>query len=192
MAVSADGRSGTGLGRPADDDGVVAGGPDRSIVDWDEAVRAHNTRVVASVLALAIPLDRAEELVSQAWARLIEKERTGKLEEITLPGLAVKQARFLALTWLRSTRREAGAMPEDLATQSADPERTLIARRDVEAAIRVLATCSRSAQAVFLHLYDDPRPTHGEIARRIGLSVQRVRQIVCEVRAKMRQALERE
>jgi len=157
-------------------------------VDWDAAVRVHSARVVASLLALSIPFDQAEELASQAWAKLIEQQRAGQLAEVKLPGLAIKQARFLALDWRRDQRRQAEA-PDDLADLAAvDPERSLIARRDVETALRVLAASSPSARAVFYHLYDDPPPSHVEVAARVGLSLQRVRQILCEVRKKIREA----
>jgi RNA polymerase sigma factor (sigma-70 family) len=159
-------------------------------VDWDAAVRAHNPRVVASLLALSVPIHQADELASQAWARLIEQERAGELAEIKLPGLAIKQARFLALSWLKVSQREV-SLGDEVGQAAGDPERALIARRDVEIALRVLATCSPSAQAVFRLLYDDPPPPHEVVAQRVGLSVQRVRQILCEVRKKIREALEK-
>lgn len=159
-------------------------------VDWDAAVRAHNPRVVASLLALSVPLHQADELASQTWARLIEQERAGALTEIQLPGLAIRQARFLALTWLKRRGREVD-LSDELEHAGIDPERVLIARRDVETALRVLATCSPSAQAIFQHVYDDPPPSHDAIAKHLGLSVQRVRQILCEVRKKIRAALEK-
>jgi RNA polymerase sigma-70 factor (ECF subfamily) len=162
----------------------------RSHVDWDAAVRDHNARVVASVLALSVPIHQADELASQTWARLIEQERAGELVEIKLPGLAIKQARFLALTWLKTRQREVD-LRDDVAEAAGDPERALIARRDVEIALGVLATCSASAQAVFRLLYDDPPPPHHVVAQRVGLSVQRVRPILCEVRKKIREALEK-
>jgi DNA-directed RNA polymerase specialized sigma24 family protein len=166
------------------------GAPRRpSAFDWDGSIRAYNARVVASLLALKIPFERAEELTSQAWTRLIEQDRDGRLPEIKMPGLAIKQARFLALTWLKHHRREA-ELPEDIVSGLADPERALIARRDVEIALRVLAGSSRSAQAVFAAIYEDPPPPHEVVAARVGLSLQRVRQILCEVRKKIREALE--
>jgi len=158
-------------------------------VDWDAAVRAHGARVVASLLAMGLSLDRAEELASQTWARLVEQDRAGKLAEVKLPGLALKQARFLALTWLKTSKRE-GELAEDLVASTPDPERVLIARRDVEIALRVLARSSKSAQAVFTLMYDDPPPPHEVVAARVGLSLQRVRQILCEVRKKIRESLE--
>jgi len=160
-----------------------------ALMDWEAAVRACNARVVASLVAFSVPLDQAEELASQTWARLIEKERAGELREITLPGLAIKQARFLAHAWLRSNRLR-GAFPEQEPAGGADPERALIARRDVEIALEVLSRSSASARAVFLHLYDDPPPSHQVVADRLGLSLQRVRQILCEVRRAIRVALE--
>lgn len=158
--------------------------------DWDAAVRDHNPRVVASLLALSVPIYQADELASQTWTRLIEQHRAGKLAEIKLPGLAIKQARFLAFTWLKVSRCEVD-LSDDIAQASDDPERALIARRDVETALRVIATCSASAQAVFSFLYDDPPPSHDVVAERVGVSVQRVRQILCEVRKKIREALEK-
>lgn len=169
----------------------LAGAGGSTTVDWESAVRAHDARVVASLLALSVPLDRAEELASQAWARLIEKDRAGQLANVKLPGLVIKQARFLAMTWLKASRREAG-LSDDLPAVVSDPERALILRRDVEIALRVLAAASPSAQAVFRHLYDDPPPSHAQVATQLGLSVQRVRQILCEVRRRIRTALEQE
>jgi RNA polymerase sigma factor (sigma-70 family) len=160
------------------------------VVDWDASMRAHNPRVVASLLAMRVPLDQAEELASQTWTRLIEQERAGHLAEVRLPGLAIKQARYLALNWMRMRRREGGDLSEDLPATAADPERALIARDDVAVALRVLESCSPSAQAVFRAIYDHPPPAHDVVAARVGLSVQRVRQILCEVRKKIRDALD--
>jgi len=166
------------------------------VVDWDAAVRAHNARVVASLLALSVPLDHAEELASQAWARLIEQQRAGQLPEIRMPGLVMKQARFLALNWLKARGREPGLADgggaDDAVAAGVDPESALIARNEVAIALRVLAGCSPSAQAVFRHVYDHPPPSHDVVAQRVGLSVQRVRQILCEVRKAIRQALEQQ
>jgi RNA polymerase sigma factor (sigma-70 family) len=160
----------------------------RAGVNWETALRSYHARVVTSLLAMSISLDQAEELASQTWTRLMEQERSGQLTDIKLPGLAIKQARFLALNWVKARRREAG-LAEDLPGHD-DPERAVIERDDVAVALRVLASCSPSAQEVFRLLYDHPPPSHDEVARRVGLSTQRVRQILCEVRKRIRQALE--
>jgi RNA polymerase sigma factor (sigma-70 family) len=171
---------------------MVTGETEAQAVDWGAAVTAHNGRVVASLLAMSIPIEHAEELASQAWAKLIEKHRKGELPEVKLPGLAIRQARFLALTWLDTRRRDEpqSKIDETVAAAGGDPESTLIARADVEVALAILAASSKSAQAVFFYMYDDPPPRHEEVAERVGLSVQRVRQILCEVRKKIREALE--
>jgi RNA polymerase sigma-70 factor (ECF subfamily) len=168
---------------------MIAGARDAIAVDWEASLRTHGARVVASLLAMSVPLEHAEELASQAWARLIEQEKAGQLPEVRLPGLVIKQARFLALNWMKTRGREAG-LSDDIATED-DPERTLIARRDAAVALEVLAACSPSAQAVFRAIYDDPPPSHEAVATQVGLSVQRVRQILCEVRKRIRDALER-
>jgi RNA polymerase sigma-70 factor (ECF subfamily) len=56
----------------------------------------------------------------------------------------------------------------------------------------VLSACSDSAKKVFRLAYGGDGLSHAEVAERVGLSLQRVRQILCEVRAKLRTALEGE
>jgi RNA polymerase sigma-70 factor (ECF subfamily) len=43
---------------------------------------------------------------------------------------------------------------------------------------------------VFRLAYGGEGLSHAEVARRVGLSLQRVRQILCEVRAKLREAMQ--
>ena len=71
-------------------------------IDWDDAIRTHNHRVVVSLMALNLPIDEAEDMAHRAWMRLIEQHKKGRLREVRLPGLAVTQARFLALNALKS------------------------------------------------------------------------------------------
>src|SRR5258708_7367275 len=68
---------------------------------WDDAIRRHDRSVYLSVLALGLQPDRAREIVQAAWTRLIEQHGRGALAELELPGLAIRQARFLALDELR-------------------------------------------------------------------------------------------
>jgi RNA polymerase sigma-70 factor (ECF subfamily) len=53
-----------------------------------------------------------------------------------------------------------------------------------------LSRCSVRAQQVFHAVYGPGGESHADVARRCGLSVQRVRQILCEVRGRLRRALE--
>lgn len=163
---------------------------------WDALIRRHNHRVVVSLLGRGVRIDRAQELAQEAWARLVEQQREGRLQRLSLPGLAVTQAAFLSLDDLR--RRQPGsaglsdgsALAAGLADPSAGVEERLLSREQLERAQAALLGCSPSAQKVFRLLYDNPAISHAEAAQQVGLSLQRVRQILCEVRKKLRVVIE--
>ena len=161
---------------------------------WDELVARHDRRVLLSLLARGVRLDRAREIAQETWARLIEQQRAGKLERLELPGLAVAQAAFFAREDAR--RRRADVLLEEegplsaIADGSADVEALVAAREQLERARAELARCSPAARRVFQVVYDDPDAPHAEAAEKLGLSVQRVRQTLCEVRSRLRRALE--
>src|SRR5262245_13971973 len=82
--------------------GVESTGPlavDRGV--WEAVIRTHDRRVVLSLLALGLKPDRAREIAQTAWLRLMEKHAGVGLHSLTFPGLAIAQARFLALDDLR-------------------------------------------------------------------------------------------
>src|SRR5689334_5843776 len=82
---------------------------------WDDAIRRHDRSVYLSVLALGLAPDRAREIAQSAWTRLMERHAEGALTELELPGLAIRQARFLALTELergRTEKRVLAAVPD--------------------------------------------------------------------------------
>jgi RNA polymerase sigma-70 factor (ECF subfamily) len=161
---------------------------------WGELVARHDHRVIVALLARGIRLDQARELAHQAWIRLIDQQRAGRLERLELPGLAIRQAVFLALDAAR--RRELAAHSLDHAAAravhdaAASAEDRLIRREQLQRAQAELARCSPSARRLFALLYRNPGMRHAEAARQLGLSVQRVRQILCEVRARLRAAIE--
>jgi len=161
---------------------------------WQALVARHDHRVVLSLLARGIPLDRAREIAQDTWARLIEQQRAGRLERLELPGLAIAQAGFFALEDRRRRGRDIPIEEAPDATSVPDPatsaEERLVSRAQLEAARAELARCSSAARGVFHLVYDNPGVPHAEAARHLGLSVQRVRQTLCEVRAKLRAALE--
>ena len=164
---------------------------------WSALVAKHNHRVVVALLARGVRIDRAKDIAQEAWIRLVEQQRQGRLDRLQLPGLAIAQATFLAL---EAARREATARRHEpidepaLAAALADPrgdaESRLVTEERVERAVEVLSRCSPSAKRVFRLAYGGDGLSHAEVAERVGLSLQRVRQILCEVRAKMRVALE--
>ena len=117
---------------------------------WDDAIRRHDRRVYLSVLALGLAPERARELTQAAWTRLMEQHRRGALGEIELPGLAIRQARFLALNELersRVERRVLAAVPDP--PEAPDTERLVGGREEIERVLAALATCSPTARKVF-------------------------------------------
>ncbi|MCY0997851.1 sigma-70 family RNA polymerase sigma factor [Myxococcus sp. MISCRS1] len=166
---------------------------------WDALVARHHRRVVVSLLARGVRVDRAHELAQETWARLIQQQQRGLLTELRLPNLALTQAAFLAADDARRARRESisGAVEELPERQHpVDPavsaERRLLSEEQLSRAHAALAQVSPSARSVFLLACDGQELPHAEVAAKVGLSVQRVRQILCEVRKKLRSALEEE
>jgi RNA polymerase sigma factor (sigma-70 family) len=158
---------------------------------WDDAIRRHDRRVYLSVLALGLAPDRAREVSQAAWTRLMEQQAKGALDTFDLPGLAIRQARFLAFNELRRTKVEArtlAAVPEQ--QPPPDSERIVGSRQEIERVLAALATCSPTARKVFRLVYATPNGTAASAAKEIGLSLQRVRQILCETRAHIRNALQ--
>jgi RNA polymerase sigma-70 factor (ECF subfamily) len=156
---------------------------------WDDAIREHDRRVYLSVLALGLPPDRAREVTQMTWTRLIEQHAKGKLAELELPGLAIRQARFYALNEYHRARTEMrvlAAVPEPAA---GDPERAIAHREELERVLAALETCSAQARRVFRLVYATPGGTAQTAAQAVGLSLQRVRQILCETRAHIRKEL---
>jgi DNA-directed RNA polymerase specialized sigma24 family protein len=158
---------------------------------WDDAIRRHDRRVYLSVLALGLSPDRAREVSQAAWTRLIEQHAKGALADIELPGLAIRQARFLAFNEMKRTKVEArtlAAVPEP--SPEPDVERIASGRQEVARVLAALATCPPTARKVFGIVYATPGGTAAIAANQMGLSLQRVRQILCETRAQIRRAME--
>jgi RNA polymerase sigma-70 factor (ECF subfamily) len=164
---------------------------------WAELVRRHDRRVMVALLARGVRVERARDLVQETWLRLMQQQAQGRLRELKLPGLAIAQAQFLLLDELRQrTRREDGEAPADapglelLASPLANPLERLVGREQLRRAEQALQDCSPSARRTFALVYDNPGLPQGEVAQRLGLSLQRVRQTLCEVRKRIRLAIE--
>lgn len=158
---------------------------------WDEAIRRFDHRVYLSVLALGLGPERAREISQAAWTRLMEKHAAGGLSELELPGLAIRQARFLALNELargKTEKRVLAAVPDR--EPAPDPERELAGKVRLDRVLAALETCSPTARRVFRLIYATPNGTAATAARELGLSLQRVRQILCETRAQIRKTIE--
>lgn len=169
---------------------ALARGGDRSA--WSELIARHNRRVVLALLGAGILPSQARDLAQEAWLRLIRQADARKIDVLTLPGLVIRQAFFIA----RSEQKRGGAgaaalvaaLPAAVTVESV--EGRYFALEQLKRAQVRLDELPKSARAVFGLLYADPHLSHAEIAARLGLSVQRVRQIICEVRKVLRADLE--
>jgi RNA polymerase sigma-70 factor (ECF subfamily) len=150
-----------------------------------------------SLLACGVPLDAADDLVQETWTRLVAQQRAGRLRELRLPGLAIRQARWLAREAARTGSRREGLVGRQLEIggeldevgEKDDPEVRVIHRERLAVMWVALGECPPRARAVFLAVYGPGGRAHADVAHDFGLSLQRVRQILCEVRARMRHAL---
>ena len=188
-------------------DNAVAEVPERPLpaaatVAWNELMRAHGRRVVVSLVARGIPMERAQELAQEAWLRIISQHRAGRLDRLDMPGIVVAQANFLARDeHRRRSRRVAMGLTSpdvpgheiaDLADAMTGPdlERRVGARQSLRRVLEVVDRAYPNAQRVFHLLYGADPKTPVEVAARTGLSVQRVRQILCELRRAIRTELQ--
>ncbi len=161
-------------------------------IPWDEMMRRHGRRVVVALVSRGVPLERAKELSQDAWMRVIDRHRAGLIKEVSLPGLIITQASFLARDDMRrQQRRDRLDEPRQRAAKNValDLEDQLDARQKLRMVRAVVDRASPNAQRVFQLLYGDRAMTPAEVATELGLSVQRVRQIVCELRKQMRAQL---
>lgn len=163
---------------------------------WEVLVARHGRRVLLALLAKGVRANRAEEIVQDTWARLVAKSREGTLERLELPGLAVTMALRSSIDDARADRvRAASSLDDDeSALGIADPAPgaldRMVSREALDRALAELARCSPKSRDVFALVYDNPDLPHADAAQQVGLSVQRVRQTLCEVRARLRAAME--
>jgi RNA polymerase sigma factor (sigma-70 family) len=179
--------------RPAADTEAAALAGDAAA--WATLIERHGHRVLVALLARGVPIERAKEIVQETWLRLMERQRDGRLSELTLPGLAIVQAGFLAANERRrdghaATALVLAALPVPEGGPSA--EDAVVSRQRLDRVAAALAACPAGARRVFELCYDNPDLGYAEIARRVGLSVQRVKQTVFEVRQRLRAALDEE
>lgn len=158
---------------------------------WGSLVRRHDRRVMVVLLARGVRFDRARDLAQEAWTRLWTRQRAGKLVRLELPGLAIAQALYLAMDECRATRDEVPFEGEPMLLVDPLPsvESRLVSRTDLARAAAELRRCSPTAQRIFELVYEEPSVPHRTIAADVKLSVQRVRQTLCEVRSRLRSAM---
>ena len=168
---------------------------------WDEITRRYSHRVVVSLLARGMRLDVAEDLTQEVWMRLVQQQRAGRLRVLRLPGLAIAQAGWLAKEANRTSARRSAIAGTQVSLQAEprafevvdpamDPEQRAAHRERMETIEKELRRCPRRAQQIFRAVYGPDARAHADLARDLGMSVQRLRQTLCEVRARLRRALD--
>lgn len=162
--------------------------------DWAALIRVHRGSVLLALLARGVRPGRARELVDDTWADLYERWCAGRLSSLELPGLAISHATFLALR--DGARQQRAASFDDAADllnatdHAASPEQRTVGRDLLERVATALNDCPPRARELFEAAYDNPDLAHAALAQRFGISVQRFRQALCEVRARLRRAVE--
>ena len=159
---------------------------------WSVLIGRFERKVVLSLIAMSVPPAQAREFAHDAWLRLMQQAALGRLEYLQLPGLVIRQALFLARSASRRPDAAVAEGEEGLREVGESTETRYFALERLAKARARLDSLSPSARAVFLSLYSEPQLSHAELAARVGLSVQRVRQIICEVRKELRADLEEE
>ena len=157
---------------------------------WEQLIKQHSRRVTVALMAEGLSIDDARDLTQDVWARLWNQIRTGALASLQLPGLAVTQSRFLARDLLR--RRRTVQYEEERAeveTDEASVDALLASAQTLARVQRALLELEPSQQRIF-RLATEDGLAHAVIAQTVGLSTQRVRQIIWEVRVRLRAQLE--
>jgi RNA polymerase sigma-70 factor (ECF subfamily) len=160
-------------------------------VPWRALIERYSRRVVVSLLARGIGLERARELADDAWMRIIGQHRAGRLPQMKIPGLVVMQALFLARDDRRLAMRRAAVDQRiggdyGLHGSAEGVEQQLLAREQLRQIAKVVEAASPTARKVFELSFGEAARTPAEVAEELGLSLQRVRQICCELRKRIR------
>lgn len=142
--------------------------------DWDTAIRTYDRHVFVGLLAAGLGPKQARELIPRVWMQLCQQYAEGNITEIQLPDRAIEEAQRVAEAVLANPRPTPRRMSPDAFNR----------------AQVVLLSCPPSSQRVFRMVYENPGLLHREVARETGLSVARVRQILCEVRKAIRRTIE--
>ena len=158
---------------------------------WGRWMAQHQHSVVLALLARGVRLSQARALAHEAFATLFVKWIDGRLPFVELPGLAIAEANFLLQRGGRARETVPADAPEVLRLEDPGqtPEDVLANRERLARLTDAFERLSPRAQEVFLACYEDPATPHREIAERLELSVQRVRQTLCEVRARLRASI---
>lgn len=162
--------------------------------DWNALAKRYDRVIWLRLLALRVPVQQAHDLKQVVWETLISKWQQGEFDYLQMPGLALKQADFVAKRSWRKPRCEgadniAELSDKRVASLAGDAEKSVLDRARLQEILALVDTASATARRVFRLTYSPPGKTAAEVAQTVGLSEQRVRQTLCELRALLRGSL---
>src|ERR1700722_19709997 len=160
--------------------------PGDARTQWAGGVPRHERALLVALLARGIPLDRAQDLAQMAWTRLWERQLAGALAFVELPGLAIRQALLLEAEARRLQRRQHGLRVLEPTPVPLDPDEQLLSREQLRRVAAELDRVGSSARKVFELAHGGEGLSHAEIALRSGLSVERGRHVLCDLRERLR------
>jgi DNA-directed RNA polymerase specialized sigma24 family protein len=149
---------------------------------WCALVERYGHRVRVALMAEGLRMAEADELAQEAWTLVWSKHQRGELPDLQLPGLVVAQARFLAMDIRRATRRVTATFAPE-AGPAVDAQ--YAAHEELHQVREKLSRRSTQQQRIFRNAVVELKP-HADIAAEEGLSLQRVRQIIWEIRQALR------
>ncbi len=153
---------------------------------WDVLVHQHEPALLRALLAQGLSQERAQELAQESWVRLWQQAKTGNLQALDLPGLAIRQASFLARdAWRKQAHRDTLTLHQAPPDPARGPQARTQARASLAAIQRLLQTLPERDRRLFDAVYSEGLP-HASAAARVGLSTQRARQRLCEIRKLIR------
>lgn len=156
---------------------------------WADWAQQYDRIVWLRIVAHGIDPERASEIKQEVWELLFRRYQRGALGEVTMPGLALAQADFLAGSERRLKRtQDIGLQPNEQTVDAKqfEPEHVAIQRARLRRVASVVGASSKTTQRVFELHYSPPCLSTFEIAVRLNITEQRVRQVICELRERLR------
>ncbi len=162
-------------------------------IDWAQVIANHNHTVVVSLLARGLRLSDARQVAVDTWSLLYERHAAGLIASLEFPGLAVRQAGFLASN--RSKHKTVSFEHCDaanlLASETPAADEVMVSKQALCAAQAAFSQLPPRAKQVYAFHLQHPNTDHASLAAQLGLSLQRFRQTLCEVRARLKVATRR-
>lgn len=157
---------------------------------WGLLYARYNGRVVASVIRLGVPAERALEYAQEAWTRIMARCQEGRVPDLRVPGLVITTAQNLARDGWRRDRHETPTEPDDTAADARPQVIDVLSdRQRLAKAGAVVDAMPSRAQEIFQAWYANLDAPHDSIARQVGISTQHLRDTLLRVRKAIATAL---